>query len=186
MDAFWKNQIRGYIHTGSWNLVCRNGWLGLQVLFLHLNVANVKKKKMRYLTFKKSRFLAFLEKKILSKGLAWLHLLLHLYQSASTVQELPSLEVACVVQFPAISMAPEVIQTLRSHDRCLSPLHYLSLPVFRVCPPWTGWIHSEELLPFTWVIWLVCFLRNTNNIVTTQMRGRLICLRLSSSIIIWR
>lgn len=145
-----------------------------------------KKKKMRYLTFKKSRFLAFLEKKILSKGLAWLHLLLHLYQSASTVQELPSLEVACVVQFPAISMAPEVIQTLRSHDRCLSPLHYLSLPVFRVCPPWTGWIHSEELLPFTWVIWLVCFLRNTNNIVTTQMRGRLICLRLSSSIIIWR
>lgn len=101
-------------------------------------MANVKKKKMRYLTFKKSRFLAFLEKKILSKGLAWLHLLLHLYQSASTVQELPSLEVACVVQFPAISMAPEVIQTLRSHDRCLSPLHYLSLLVFRVCPPWTG------------------------------------------------
>ena len=32
------------LHTGSWNLVCRHGWLGLQVLALHLNLANVKKK----------------------------------------------------------------------------------------------------------------------------------------------
>lgn len=63
MDAFWKNQIRGYIHTGSWNLVCRNGWLGLQVLFLHLNVANVKKKKNEIFNIQKIQVSGFSWKK---------------------------------------------------------------------------------------------------------------------------
>lgn len=51
------------LYTGSWNLVCRHGWFGLQVLALNLNLGNVLKKNWDFNSKKKpSRFLAFLEK----------------------------------------------------------------------------------------------------------------------------
>lgn len=91
--------------------------------------------------------------------------------------------------FSSSQMSPLLLEaswTLEPRVRCLSPVHYLCLLVFRICCHWTGWIHTGPFKLSTGSPNLTSFLRNKSNTVTILLQERHVWLKLSSSIIIWR